>query len=52
MRDDTLYRWTFRDERGRRAILIDDDFLEAEARAYDLLSADLVKLIQIEEVQR
>ena len=52
MSENSIYKWTFRDERGRRAILIDDDFLEAEARAYDLLSADLVKLIQVEEVQR
>ncbi|WP_297739650.1 hypothetical protein [uncultured Tessaracoccus sp.] len=52
MNEDSLYKWTFRDECGRTAILIDTNFLDAEARAYDLLCADLVELVQVEEVQR
>lgn len=48
--ENSIYRWTFRDGRGRIAILIDDDFLGAEARAHDLLCADRVELVQIEEV--
>lgn len=52
MSENSIYRWTFRDERGRTAILIDDDFLDAEARAHDLLCTCLVELLQIEEVQR
>lgn len=52
MSENSIYKWTFRDDRGRTAILIDEDFLEAEARAYDLLCADVVELVQIEEVQR
>ena len=52
MSEDSIYRWTFRDERGRKAILIDTNVLDAEARAFDLLSADRVELIQVEEVQR
>lgn len=52
MNENSIYRWTFRDERGRIAILIDTNFLDAEARAYDLLCADHVELVQIEEVLR
>lgn len=52
MSEDSIYRWTFRDERGRVAILIDTNMLDAEASAYDLLCADLVELVQVEEVQR
>lgn len=51
MSENSIYKWTFRDERNRKAILIDTNVLDAEARAYDLLCADLVELIQIEEVQ-
>lgn len=52
MSENSIYKWTFRNERDRRAILIDANFLDAEARAFDLLSADRVELVQVEEVQR
>ena len=52
MSESSIYKWTFRDERDRTAVLIDDNVLEAEVRAYDLLCSDLVDLIQVEEVQR
>lgn len=52
MSEDSIYRWKFRDECGRTAILIDTNFLDAEVRAYDLLSAGHVELVQVEEVQR
>lgn len=52
MSEESIYKWTFRDEFGRKAILVDTNFLDAEARAYDLLCADCVELVQIEEVLR
>lgn len=51
MSEDSIYKWTFRDDRGRVAILIDTNVLDAEERAYDLLCADYLELVQIEEVQ-
>lgn len=52
MSENSIYKWTFRDERGRTAALIDTNFLDAEARAYDLLSASDIELIHIEEIQK
>lgn len=51
MSEDSSCKWMFRDDRGCVAILIDTNVLDAEARAYDLLCADCVELVQIEEVQ-
>ena len=51
MNENSIYKWTFRDELRRQAILIDTNFLDAEERAYDLLCADYLELVQVEEVQ-
>ncbi len=46
----TQYRWTWRDDRGAMAVVVDGNRLDAETRAFDLLCADRVELVLVEEV--